>query len=121
MTDFQCCYCKSGGGCGCPSCNGGTFTETCIQRGLPPNPPPFPVHADSRQPKPNGNGVDIATLVQQDIERRAQFGEKKYGQRLQPNNGRNALLDVYQEILDAAMYIRQRLTEEGVLGRDLPK
>lgn len=64
-------------------------------------------------PIPHGNGDDIATLVQQDIERRAQVGEKKYGERLMANNGRNALVDAYQEALDLCMYLRQLISEEA--------
>lgn len=63
------------------------------------------------QPKPTGRGADIARLVQQDIESRAKKGEKTYGERLKPNNGRNALIDAYQEALDLAMYLRQAIEE----------
>lgn len=33
MSDkpWWCCYCKSGGDCGCGGCNNGTFTKTCIE------------------------------------------------------------------------------------------
>jgi len=31
----QCCYCTSGGKCGCEMCNGGSFERSCIERGLP--------------------------------------------------------------------------------------
>jgi len=33
--------------------------------------------------------------------------------RLHTNNGRDALLDAYQEILDALSYVRQELEERG--------
>lgn len=61
--------------------------------------------------KPTGHGPDIALLVQGDIEARAKIGEKTYGQRLKPHNGRDALIDAYQELLDGAMYLRQLLYE----------
>lgn len=48
-----------------------------------------------------------------DIHLRAEMGKKKYGVRLHTNNGRDALLDAYQEILDALSYIRQELEERG--------
>jgi len=70
------------------------------------------IGAAKPQVKPQGKGAEIAELVKADIEARAQMGETKYGERLRANNGRNALMDLYQEILDAAMYIRQRLEEE---------
>lgn len=63
------------------------------------------------QPDPSGGGHDIANLVQLDIEARAQKGEQTYGERLKPNNGRDALVDAYQEALDLAMYLRQAIEE----------
>jgi hypothetical protein len=67
--------------------------------------------AAKQQPKSHGIDVDLCTLVKEDLERRMQVGERKYGERLKPFNGRDALLDLYQEILDAAMYCRQMLYE----------
>jgi hypothetical protein len=64
------------------------------------------------QPKPFGSGADIATLVQKDIEARAQKGETTYGERLKPHNGRDALIDAYQEALDLCMYLRQLIEEK---------
>jgi len=69
------------------------------------------VGADKIQSSPKGLGVDIATMVKQDIESRALLGIKKYGERLLPNNGRDSLLDAYQEALDLCMYLRQVLEE----------
>jgi len=64
------------------------------------------------QDTPAGCGKDIATLLKKDIESRAEIGFKKYGQRLLPNNGRNALWDAYQEAIDLCMYLRQKIEEE---------
>lgn len=58
--------------------------------------------------------MDIAKLVQADIESRAQLGEKKYGARLATwsrENGKSPLRNAYEEVLDLAMYLRQRLEE----------
>jgi len=63
------------------------------------------------QPSPKGTDIDITALVQQDIEARAQKGEQTYGERLKPNNGRDALVDAYQEALDLCMYLRQCIEE----------
>ena len=54
---------------------------------------------------------DLRHQVSLDLEGRAQFGEKKYGTRLKTNNGRNTILDLYQEILDAINYTKQGLLE----------
>lgn len=51
-------------------------------------------------------------LVITDMRQRDDFGRQKYGFPLQARNGRNALVDAYQEILDAAVYLRQRIYEE---------
>jgi hypothetical protein len=69
--------------------------------------------ATSSEPTPQGTGRDVATLVQEDVEARAQEGEQKYGERLTTHNGREALVDAYQEVLDTAMYLRQELAERG--------
>ena len=65
------------------------------------------------QPQPHGAGADIAGLVSADIEARAQTGAARYGERLMPYNGRDALVDAYQEALDLAMYLRQAIEERG--------
>jgi len=57
--------------------------------------------------------MDIFELVKQDIEARAEKGLRKYGERLKPFNGRNALQDLYEELLDAAMYTKQQLLEQS--------
>ena len=58
--------------------------------------------------------VDIATMVQEDIEARAQLGEKKYGGRLEVgsrNNMISPLQNAYEEVLDLALYLKQELLE----------
>lgn len=70
-----------------------------------------------------GTGPAIINLVLDDIKdypdtlktafiRRAAKGEHTYGYPLQANNGRDALIDLFQEVLDAALYAKQVL-EEG--------
>jgi hypothetical protein len=50
--------------------------------------------------------------VADDLMLRKQKGFETYGCPLQAKNGRNALVDAYQEMLDAACYLMQAL-EEG--------
>jgi hypothetical protein len=57
---------------------------------------------------PNLRGLD--RLVD-DLEARAEFGKGKYGVYLQTNNGRDAIIDLYQELLDAVMYSAQASLE----------
>ena len=60
--------------------------------------------------------VDIASKVQEDIEGRAKLGKIKYGARLAAlsrENGKTPFENMYEEILDMAMYLKQYLVEEG--------
>ena len=57
----------------------------------------------------------IQDLVISDIEERKQLGLKKYGTLLQANNGRDMLLDAYQEVLDLAIYLRGAIEERKVV------
>ena len=50
-------------------------------------------------------------LVLKDIEERDKLGLGRYGTRLQCNNGRDSLVDLYQELLDAVVYCRQLIEE----------
>ena len=74
-----------------------------------PEPPPI---ANTSRP--------IWELVIEDMKDRNHTGIKKYGTPLQAHNGRNALVDAYQEALDLAVYLRQAI-EEGVNApREMP-
>jgi hypothetical protein len=52
-----------------------------------------------------------STLVVEDLIRRKEQGLRKYGMALQPGNGRDAVVDAYQETVDQAQYLRQALAE----------
>lgn len=45
--------------------------------------------------------------LREDLFERAEMGKEKYGAYLRVNNGRVALVDLYQELLDAIMYSGQ--------------
>lgn len=45
------------------------------------------------------------------IEARKQLGIERYGTPLQPHNGRDALRDLFEELVDAATYAAQLLIE----------
>jgi len=74
---------------------------------------PLTFEATREEPEPNGKGVDVAKAVQDDIEARAQMGKEKYGERLTSENGRDALNDLYQELLDGVMYLKQLQIERN--------
>jgi hypothetical protein len=67
-------------------------------------------HVEQPAPVPNDR-VDVQTLVIADIEARRDVGIDRYGTALQPHNGRDGLRDLYEELLDAACYVRQLIAE----------
>lgn len=64
--------------------------------------------------------VDIAQQVIQDMQARREFGIKKYGRPVLPHNGRHALKDAYEEVLDLAVYLKQQLVEDGQTQPSIP-
>jgi len=51
----------------------------------------------------------IWDLVVKDMQERDRLGVNQYGTHLQPFNGRDPLIDAYQETLDLAVYLRQEI------------
>lgn len=66
---------------------------------------------DQVAPQPNGK-PSVWLQVIADMQKRQEHGVAKYGVALQPHNGRDPLLDIYEELLDAAVYIKTRMLEE---------
>jgi len=75
-------------------------------------------HDSQNAPKPN-NGQFIADMVIEDMAKRADFGLRKYGTKLQAHNGRDALQDAYEEALDLCVYLKQRLVEDDFQEGDV--
>jgi hypothetical protein len=64
------------------------------------------------QPAPQRtDGPSMHDLVIADMYERKQVGKDRYGTILQAHNGRDAMVDLYQELLDACVYIRQLIEE----------
>jgi hypothetical protein len=63
------------------------------------------------QPSPTGNGAEVTEQVVADLRARSAMGERKYGTVLRVANGRDALMDAYQEALDLCQYLKQALME----------
>jgi hypothetical protein len=53
----------------------------------------------------------LLRLLSRDLEDRRDFGLDRYGQTLQPGNGRDTLIDLYQEQLDGLAYAQTLLSE----------
>jgi len=66
---------------------------------------------DQPLPIPNHH-QDVQSLVISDLKARRELGIQRYGTPLQPFNGRNVLQDLYEELLDAATYVKQALIEQ---------
>lgn len=52
---------------------------------------------------------DVWLLVLKDMEERRLHGIAKYGVPVQPDNGRDHLVDAYQEALDLCVYLRAEI------------
>lgn len=64
------------------------------------------------QPDPKRGRASVTDAVIADLQTRREGGIKKYGNELESGNGRNALVDAYQEATDLALYLRQRVMED---------
>jgi hypothetical protein len=84
-----------------------------------PEPPPRGDGAAQPEPQPRGDGAEVLPMVIADLQARSEMGRAKYGTTLRVNNGRNALMDAYQESLDQTMYLKQRLEEDRLRAEKL--
>lgn len=66
------------------------------------------------EPMPKTGRFEVLPAVIADLNARSIMGKEKYGTVLKTDNGRNALMDAYQESLDLAMYLKQELMERGI-------
>lgn len=72
-------------------------------------------HVKWGEPEPKvNNNPSIHDLVIEDMQSRKAMGLEKYKTVLQAHNGRNALKDAYEEVLDLACYLKQKLEEQKI-------
>ncbi len=97
-------------------------------------PPPIPVEktgrvavwelviADVQDLMTKANGAEeIGPHIEQvllDMTERDEIGRKRYGTPLTAGNGRDHLVDAYQEALDLAVYLRTHFDEIGIDPRE---
>jgi hypothetical protein len=70
------------------------------------------VKNDANEPQPppqSGSAPPTWQLVINDMTERDRLGAAKYGVRHQHDNGRDHLVDAYQELLDGAVYLRAEI------------
>jgi hypothetical protein len=66
------------------------------------------------QPAPIGDGVSVPDAVMVDLMARTKMGQRKYGTVLRTHNGRDALVDAYQEAMDLVLYLKQAIMERDM-------
>lgn len=113
----------------CPVCDRHVGMETGTHGmashlvGLPKStPPPSPtstVTTEQQPPVVDAVGQDVWLLVMKDMEDRRRAGIEKYGVLVRHDNGRDHLVDAYQEILDLAVYIRAQMEKDRELRERL--
>jgi hypothetical protein len=73
--------------------------------------------ATTQQPLPKPGQEVVLFHVLDDFKRRAETGKAQYGTYLETHNGRDALVDAYQEALDLCMYLKQTIMERDAEQR----
>lgn len=73
---------------------------------------------DQPPPTPNKN-PSVWLNVIQDMFGRNAIGIERYGTPLQPFNGRNSIQDIYEELLDACVYMKQKMIEDAAIRKFL--
>ena len=63
------------------------------------------------EPTPQKGKTEVWPLVIADMAQRNAVGVEKYGTPLKTHNGRNPLIDAYQEALYLCVYLRQAIEE----------
>jgi len=72
-------------------------------------------HVTEHQPAPVANQRPaLWSLVVNDMRARDLEGRRRYGTPLQAGNGRDGLVDAYQEALDLVVYLRQVIAERDL-------
>jgi hypothetical protein len=61
-----------------------------------------------------GVDADVLSLVLADMRARDTLGAQRHGTRLTSGNGRDHLVDAFEELLDSCVYLMNELDEHGV-------
>jgi hypothetical protein len=72
---------------------------------------------EQRMPVAHPGWPSVQGAVRDDLVERERVGVARYGTPLQPYNGRDALLDAYQECMDMACYLKQAIMERDAARR----
>jgi hypothetical protein len=86
----------------------------CVERPSPDTLPPIErSKAATPEPPPIKGNVIVLPYVIEDLKARAEMGKNKYGTYLEINNGRDSLNDLYQEMIDGIIYLKQFILERN--------
>lgn len=72
---------------------------------------------NEQSPPISNASTPIWDLVIADMHERDHVGRQRYGTPLQAGNGRDALIDAYEEALDLVVYLRQAIEEQNASTR----
>jgi hypothetical protein len=72
-----------------------------------------------QKPPEENDGTVVLDRVLKDFQDRAEVGKARYGTYLKTNNGREALVDAYQEAMDLVMYLKQELMERETVQDEI--
>lgn len=97
-------------GCACFKANVEIHEEVPFEYHEPPAEPTKQRPEDQRLPEQSGFPLSHR-LLQDDIESRLLVGIQRYGRGLQAMNGRDTFQDMYEELIDAAVYARTIIEE----------
>lgn len=70
-----------------------------------------------KQPEPKRGKEVVLRHVLNDLVARAEVGFGRYGTYLKTHNGRDSLVDAYEEALDLCMYLKQKIMEDQDLTK----
>ena len=57
--------------------------------------------------------MDIFDEVKRDLDARNELGRQSYGGPMQPHDGRDSIVEAYEEALDLVMYLKKAIIERG--------
>lgn len=95
----------------CPRDHDGVPRHDCPVKGDAGSETPREPTIVDQPPPAHNDGPAVWDLVMADMRERDATGRARYGTRLQPHNGRDAMVDAYQECLDLCVYLRQAIYE----------
>lgn len=109
----SCLNCKNNWGTSCPVCSIYSCVGFDKWKSIEENQKLKTRPAATPEPMSSGNGKVVITEVIKDLLARDEVGQIKYKTSLKTDNGRDALMDAFQEACDLVMYLKQAIMERN--------